>query len=59
LARLIEAEIDKGSSTTNIVLAERNLYQDVVGRYVQGVTLKTRSMREDTYKLRALARHLM
>ena len=58
MARQIEAEIDKGSSTTNIVLAERNLYQDVVGRYVQGATLKTCSMREDTYKLRALARHI-
>jgi hypothetical protein len=34
LARQIEAEIDKDSATTNAVLAERNLYQDVVGRYV-------------------------
>jgi hypothetical protein len=59
LARQIEAEINKGSSITNLVLTERNLYQDVVGLYVQGVTVKTRRMREDTYRLRALARHII
>jgi integrase len=55
-ARQIEAEIDKGSYT-NIALAERTLFKDVIERYVQEVTLKTRSMKEDTYRLRALARH--
>jgi integrase len=55
-ARQVEAEIDKGSYT-NIALAERTLFKDVIERYVQQVTLKTRSMREDTYRLRALARH--
>lgn len=53
-ARQIEAEIDKGSYT-NIALAERTLFKDVIERYVQEVTLKSRSMREDTYRLRALA----
>jgi integrase len=55
-ARQVEAEIDKGSYT-NIALAERTLFKDVIERYVQEVTLKTRSMKEDTYRLRALARH--
>ena len=40
-------------------LPKRNLYQDVVGRYVQGVTLRTRSMHEDTYRLRALIIHII
>ncbi len=55
-ARQAEAEIDKGSYT-NIALAERTLFKDVIERYVQEVTPKTRSMKEDTYRLRALARH--
>jgi integrase len=55
-ARQVEAEIDKGSYT-NIALAERTLFKDVIERYLQEVTLKTRSMKEDTYRLRALARH--
>lgn len=55
-ARQLEAEIDKGSYT-NIALAERTLFKDVIERYVQEVTLKTRSMKEDTYRLKALARH--
>jgi integrase len=55
-ARQVEADIDKGSYT-NVALAERTLFKDVIERYVQEVTLKTRSMKEDTYRLRALARH--
>jgi integrase len=55
-ARQVETEIDKGSYT-NAALAERTLFKDVIERYVQEVTLKTRSMKEDTYRLRALARH--
>jgi integrase len=55
-SRQIESEIDKGSYT-NIALAERTLFKDVIERYVQEVTLKTCSMKEDTYRLRALARH--
>jgi integrase len=55
-ARQVEAEIDKGSYT-NIALAERTLFKEVIERYVQEVTLNTRSMKEDSYRLRALARH--
>lgn len=55
-ARQLEAEIDKGSYT-NIALAERTLFKDVIERYLQEVTLMTRSMKEDTYRLKALARH--
>ena len=55
-ARQIEAAIDKGSYTS-ITLAEKTLFKDVIERYIQEVTLQTRSMREDTYRLRALARH--
>lgn len=55
-SRQVEIEIDKGSYT-NIALAERTLFKDVIERYVQEVTMKTRSMKEDTYRLRALARH--
>ncbi|WP_068320922.1 site-specific integrase [Polynucleobacter yangtzensis] len=55
-ARQLETEIDKGSYT-NTTLAERTLFKDVIERYVQEVTLKTRSMKEDAYRLKALARH--
>jgi integrase len=55
-ARQIESDIDKGSYT-NQVLADRSLFKDIIDRYVQEVTLKTRSMREDTFRLKALARH--
>ena len=55
-ARQIESDIDRGSYT-NLALAEKTLFKDVIERYVQEVTLKTRSMREDAYRLRALARH--
>lgn len=52
-ARQVEAEIDKGSYT-NIALAERTLFKDVIERYMQEVALKTRKMEEDTCYLRAL-----
>ena len=55
-ARQIETEIDKGSYT-NLVLADKSIFKDVIERYIQEVTLTTRSMREDTYRLKALARH--
>jgi len=55
-ARQIEAEIDKGSYT-NIALAERTLFKDVIVLYVHEVSLKTRSMGEDTYRLGAIFRH--
>lgn len=55
-ARQIESNMDKGCYT-NLVLAEQTIFSEVIERYVQEVTLKTRSMREDAYRLRALARH--
>jgi integrase len=55
-ARQIETDIDKGSYT-NRVLADKSLFKDIIERYIQEVTLKTRSMREDTFRLKALARH--
>jgi len=55
-ARQTETEMDKGSFI-NIGLAEKTLFSKVIERYIQEVTLKTRSMKEDTYRLRALARH--
>jgi len=55
-ARSVESEIDRGSHTSQ-VLADKSLFKDVILRYLEEVTLKTRSMREDTYRLKALARH--
>ena len=55
-ARQIEAEIDKGSYT-NHSASPRTLFKNVIVHYVQEVTLKTRSMGEDTYRLGALSRH--
>ena len=55
-ARQVETEIDKGSYT-NQVLADKSLFKDVIERYIHEVTLTTRSMKEDTFRLRALARH--
>ena len=55
-ARQVEADIDKGSYT-NVALAERTLFKDVIERYIQEVTLQTRSMREDRYRLGAMMRH--
>lgn len=55
-ARQIESDIDRGSYT-NLAIAERTLFKDVINRYVREVTLKTRSMKEDRYRLNALARH--
>jgi len=55
-ARQLESEMDKGSYT-NLSVAERTVFSEVIERYVQTVTLQTRSMKEDTFRLRALARH--
>jgi hypothetical protein len=41
LKNVIAAEIDKGSYT-NIALAERTLFKDVIEPYLQVITLKTR-----------------
>ena len=42
-ARQIESEIDRGTYT-NTALAERTLFRDIIERYIQEVTLQTRSM---------------
>ena len=55
-ARQIESDIDKGSYT-NLVLADRTHFKELIERYILEVTLTTRSMKEDTYRLRALSRH--
>ena len=55
-ARQVEADIDKGSYT-NVALAERTLLKDVIERYIQEITLQTRSMKEDRYRLGAMMRH--
>ena len=55
-ARQVEADIDRGSYT-NVALAERTLLKDIIERYIQEVTLQTRSMREDRYRLGAMMRH--
>jgi integrase len=55
-ARQVEADIDKGSYT-NVALAERTLLKDIIERYIQEVTLQTRSMKEDRYRLGAMMRH--
>lgn len=54
-ARQIESEIDKGSYV-NVALAERTLFKDIIERYVIEVTLNSRSLREESYRQRALAR---
>ncbi len=55
-ARQIESEIDRGTYT-NTALAERTLFRDIIERYIQEVTFKTRSMKEDRYRLGAMMRH--
>ena len=55
-SRGVEAQIDRGTYC-NTVLAERILFKEIIGRYIQEVTLTTRSMKEDSYRLNAMARH--
>lgn len=55
-ARQIESDIDKGSYT-NSVLADRTTFSEVIQRYIQEVTSKTRGRTEHTYRLKALAKH--
>jgi integrase len=55
-SRGVEAEIDRGTYC-NTVLAERILFKEIIGRFIQEVTLTTRSMKEDKYRLNAMARH--
>ena len=55
-ARQLESEIDKGSYT-NLVLAERTTFGEVIERYIKEVIIKCRGQLEHTYRLKALARH--
>ena len=55
-ARSVEAEIDRGTYC-NTILAERVLFKEIIGRYIQEVTQTTRSVKEDSYRLNAMARH--
>ena len=57
-ARQLESEIDKGSYT-NLVLAERTTFGEVIERYIKEVIIKCRGQLEHTYRLKALARHPM
>jgi hypothetical protein len=56
-ARQVEADIDKGSYT-NVALAKRTPLKDVIERYIQEVTLQTRSMKEGRYRLGAMKKAL-
>ena len=55
-ARQLESDIDKGSYT-NLVLAERTTFGEVIERYIQEVISKGRGYKEHSYRLKALARH--
>lgn len=50
-----EAQIDKGSFIST-ALAERTTFSELILRYLQEVTPKTKSAKEDGFRLRALAR---
>jgi integrase len=54
-ATKVEAEMDRGSYI-NTALAERTTFAELILRYLQEVTPKTKSAREDGFRLRALAR---
>lgn len=54
-ATKIEAEMDRGSFI-NTALAERTTFSELILQYLQEVTPKTKSAKEDGYRLRALAR---
>lgn len=54
-ATKIEAEMDKGSYI-NTSLAERTTFSELILRYLQEVTPRTKSAKEDGFRLRALVR---
>lgn len=54
-AKQIETELDKGSFV-NTKLAERTTFAEMIARYLTEVTPKTKSIKEDGFRLRALAR---
>lgn len=55
-ARQIEIEIDKGFYTSQ-VLADKVLFKELIERYIREVTPKTKSAKEDTFRLKAIARN--
>ena len=55
-ARQLESEMDKGSYT-NLLMAERTTFSEVIERYIQEVISKGRGYKEHSYRLKALARH--
>jgi integrase len=55
-ARQVETEIDKGFYS-NQVLADKVLFKELIERYIHEVTPTTRSVREDSFRLKAIARH--
>jgi integrase len=54
-ATKIEAAMDRGSYI-NTSIAERTTFSELILRYLQEVTPKTKSAKEDGFRLRALAR---
>jgi integrase len=54
-ATKVEAEMDRGSYI-NTALAERTTFAELILRYLQEVTPKTKSAKEDGFRLKALAR---
>ena len=55
-ARQIEAEIDTGAYA-DIYLTERTTFKELIERYIKEVTPVSRSVKGDTYRLKALGRH--
>ena len=54
-ARSVEAEMDKGAFV-DTQEAQRTTLRELILRYAQEVTPTTKSLTEDTYRLKALAR---
>ena len=55
-ARQIESEIDRGSYVS-LALAGRTLFKEIIQRFIDEVTSKSRSTKEDRYRLNAMMRH--
>lgn len=51
-----ESEIDK-KNYTNLVLAERTTFGEVISRYIQEVISKGLGYKEHSYRLKALTKH--
>ena len=55
-ARQTETQMDKGAFI-DASLAERTTFKEVVERYIVEVTHRSRSHKEDSYRLKAISRH--